>query len=332
MSNVKWNLWRSIESALLLQRIFFVSPFELNHWTGRLTSTFFTKMYVISVFTAAAAIVYISLFKWHCVNLIMKLMPSGFLWSLLTGYEIVSINVHFILNTWLSYINKKKQIKFLHTLHSIDGQLLTEFRAKVDFKKHRRWLNIEVALICIYYLTIAVGAARIWYELGHLEMIPLLIVYQFQWVCLCLPIYMSANYLLLIQSRYEVLYKTYRKLQVEYSGYVRACKPNKIISTHFLNKLQKIIEIFKEITNLIDILNNAFGWLFLVSIVKSFAMILIQAYLLVFMLTNGTDSVDKDLSPFVVLYSLSGEFIKVMMNLIALMKIFSAVCSSSKFL
>lgn len=306
----KWNLWQSIESALWLQRIFCVSPFNLDRSTGRLKILLLTKIYVFCVVIITSGIFYQSLFVWNCTEIMLKLLPTGMLWTILFYYEITSIHIHFLLNVLFSYTRKTKQMTFLYQVQLIDGKFLDQFHVNVNHQKHRRWIDFTIIVICLYYFLHYVSASHYWYQANELTMIPLTFVYNIDRICLSLPVYMSANYLLLIYTRCKLLHRIYRKLQLDYAR-------NRGTSKFFLDELSKIFDLFKAICGLFTMITDAFGWIFMLIVIKSFAVILLQTYLLFYILTEPGDLNNK-ITPSSILYLLFGEFAGIIINITAL--------------
>lgn len=323
----EWNLWKSIEVTLQIQRILCVSPFYLDQQTGKLKSCWMIKLYSAAVTLAILSVMYTAVFNWNYTDMFVQLIPSGMVWRILCYYAIASINVHFILSTIITAIGNNQQMEFLEKLKEIDEQFRTDFNASVDHKDYKQKLFYAISLFYIYFGIRLIIIVYFNYTFG-IEFWVLsvgLIMYSLQYLILSTQLCALANYVFLIESRYRLTHTAYQRLYRDYNRYLKLEIVDKNIENAFAMKLLNIFELFRKITRVITLYDDTFGWMFANQILKTFMTVLMQVYV-VFLTISDAKLHENTLSiSATFIYGLVGEGLKLLLIIVALQTTYATV-------
>lgn len=269
----EWNLWHSIDFLLLLQRISCVSPFYLDRSRNKLMVSAFTRFYLWTVLIGFLFGLYILFFRWNCFGIILTFLPAGYLWTILTGYEILSTNAHFILNVILVDAGKWKQMEFLHKVDRIDQRLAYEFRMCVNFRQYRRQIVSFTILFILYYYGVTICVCYWAHLYGNYKLLMFLLAYQFVQISLASVTFAATNSAFLIRDRFRLLAQIYQRIE-------RDLRENDatIDKQIMLHKIQMIFRVFKELCDLIRLLGEYGGWTHVIWLVQDFTLPLIRWY------------------------------------------------------
>lgn len=324
----EWNVWRSIDTALRIQNIFCVSPFSLDRSTAKLASSWKSKFYLFSVTSVILATMYLSVFQWHYMETLFKIEPNGRIWRILCIYEMGAINFHFTLNMIFVATGYSQQMQFLERIHAIDQQILNDFSASVDHRDYKRKLSYVLKFLYTYCGLQLILETSTFYAVGDYLLIPPTLAYMLQSLNLTAQIYSSTNYLFLIERRYRLLLLLHQKLNRDYMEYSEKSPTyNELIENAFLVKLVKLFKLHKQITKLIRLTEDIFGWIYASLVIKTFMTTLIQTY---YIFITTIDSVSSGIERFYAygfVYMLFGEFIKVILAVISIHSVYAAVSS-----
>lgn len=277
----KWNLWNSIDFLLLLQRINCVSPFYLDRKRNELKVSTFTRFHLWSVLIIFLFTLYVLLFRWNCFGTILTFLPPGFLWLVLTGYEIFYVYAQFVLNTILVDAGKWKQIEFLHRIHDIDQRLANAFDMCVDFRKYRQQIFRVAITFIVYYYGVTIGMCYWAYMYGNYRLLLFILVYQFAQMSLASTAFAGINSTYLMHDRFRLLATIYHRTDRDL-GHVFTMEEKQI----FLLKIQIIFRTFKELCDLIKLLDEYGGWNYILSLVQDFTLPLIRWYFTFYILSE----------------------------------------------
>lgn len=276
---IEWNLWYSIDFLLVLQRINCVSPFYLDRTRNELKVSAFTRFYLWSVLIAFLFTLYVLLFRWNCFGVVLNFLPPGYLWAILTGYEILYTNAQFVLNIILVDAGKWQQMEFLHKINDIDRRLAATFRMSVDFREYRqRVLAVAISFI-LYYYGVTIGLCYWAYWYGNYRLLSFLLLYQFVQVFLATTSFATINSAFLIRDRLRLLTKIYQHIDRDL-GYEFTASDKQ----NYLPKFQMIFRVFKELCDLIKLLDEYSGWNNILSMVQVFTLGLIRWYFIFYIL------------------------------------------------
>lgn len=159
----------------------------------------------------------------------------------------------------------------------------------------------------------------------HLVVLPTLFIYAAQHIIMNAQLFTSINYLFLIERRFRALHVAYEKLQRKYVHFLRVKNPNVYKDYEFVMKLHKIFELFRELTDLIKLIEDIFGWFYASSITKNFTLTLFHMYFIFLTATDATVGKNRHWIAFGFAYELFGEFVKILVNIIAIHSIYAAV-------
>lgn len=321
-----WNLWQSIDSALRLQRILFVSPFYLSQSTEKLTSCWRIKAYSVFGTLITLAVIGFSVTHLNYMEMVFSIAPNEMIWRMLCYYIIISTCCHFIVNMLITGIELQQQIQFLENIHEIDQQIQIKFGANVNHREYKR--NVLIALrIFYFYCTIEgiLGVAFV-FVAGHGNpvSIPPVFAYLLQDITLTIQACASANYLFLIQRRFQLLNSVHHELHSDYIKYMKIGIRNNSIEDTFLNKLLEMFELFKDTTKLVTLFDETRGWISANQIVKTFMQTLVQMYF-IFLTVNHQSGEHAVVISCGFFFMFCGEIIKAFLNVIGVHSVYAAV-------
>lgn len=281
----EWNLWHSIDFLLLLQRIHCASPFYLNRTQNELKVSAFTRFYLWSVLIAFLFTLYLLLVRWNCFDTILIFLPSGYLWTILTGYEILYIDAQFILNLILVDASKWKQMEFLNKINAIDRRLIEIFHDCVNFRRYRQRIFCVAMTFMFYYYGVTIGLCYSAYSYANYRLGLFVIVYQLIQMGLASTAFATTNCTFLIRDRFILLTRIYQHTECDL--------PHNFTTNEkriFLIKIQMVFSTFKELCDLIKLLDDYSGWNYILMLVHDFTLLLIRWYFLFYILwENGID-------------------------------------------
>lgn len=322
----EWNLWQSIESALRLQRVLFVSPFYLDHSTGELKSCWLIKTYSILSTLIIMTIMYISVVYFDYMESLFQIVPNELIWKVLCSYVMMSMIIHFVVNMIITGIELKKQMQFLEKIHEIDQRILVKFSASVDHQKYNRKLSIAVRMFSMFGIIEMITTIMLVNTAGHGNyiLIPPTFAYSLQNMTLAAQAYASTNYLFLIERRYRVLISVYHQVHRDYIQYMKTGIRIKCTEDVFSQKLLEIFQLFREITDLIRLFDEISGWIFASQTIKTFMACLAEMYF-IFLTSDDELGEYADFFRYGIVYMLCVEILKLFANVIAVHCVYAAV-------
>lgn len=325
----EWNLWQSISVSLWIQRILCVSPFYLDRKTGKLKTDWKNKLYSVTVIFASLVGMYITASSNVVEEVNQFMSEGGLIWRLLNAYGFIAVNFHLILNLIIIWLGLSQQMQFLENIHLIDLKFLKSFNASVDHKRFKRNLTYGTILLYIYY-----GVRIIIYEIFLIEkekihMIIPSLMYSIKYIIINTQIFVFASYIFLIERRFQLLSIVYLKLERDYINYRKFGKFDKTTEHDFFMKFLKIFELFKEISNLVTIFNDAFGWIYASQIIHSFVSSLGQMFYV--FLSNADKVISWSIMVSEMVYLIFGDGIKMFITAIAIHFVYDKVICENTF-
>lgn len=321
----EWNLWQSIATALRLQRILCVSPFYLDHPKGKLKSSCATKLYSIFITVALLVVFNIAIFHLNFIETFIEFVPSGIVWQILSYYAFYSMNIYFIFNMFFIWIGYPQQIQFLERIHQIDQTIKKDFSSSVDHKSFKRNLMYGIVIVYIYYGLQFIGETAFVFNTKNYILIPPTLAYCIKNLILNSQAYTFTYYLFLIQRRYRLIFTIYQNHHRNYIHYLKSGIIDDHMENLYVIKLRQIFELFREITNLIPLYDDTFGWIFVSQIIKVFMMTLTQLYFVFLTATDATLGENGYKFCLGFFYLFLGDTIKMFMFIIAIHMVYAAV-------
>lgn len=330
-----WNLWKSIEWALRVQFIFFVSPFYCDHQTGALKTSLKTKLYMILVTIGNVVVMYRAVFHWNFLEVVFQIIPNQFVWKVLCIYFMTFMGVHFVLNAIIILIQHGQQMDFLERIHSIDQTFLKEFHTAVDHQKYKRNLTIAMGAYFMFCIMEITSQLTILNFVWGLDATIILSTLSTWWpiVTMEAQMYTSANYLFLIERRYRLVYAIYKNVCREYNQYQnhRHGITVRKIEKQFASKLSNLFELFREITGLTKQYGVVFGSIFASILIKTFLLMSVEMYSVVIVANDESVGENQNYVAYAFLCMICFEMMKLVVNAIAVHSIYAAVRSELKF-
>lgn len=322
----EWNLWKSIGTTLLFQCILCVSPFNLDRSTRKLKSSLLIKVYTSSMAFGLLVIMYYAQFHLHFMDNFIALVPSGIVWRILCYYGFGAINVHYVFNMFIIAFGLKEHIQFLEKIHSIDKQFQLVFSASVNHKNFKRKLSycLVAFIICygIHWIPILWSIVHT----GRYNLALPSIVFSLQNIILDVHVYALANYLFLIRNRYLLTLSVYHRIYRNYTLFLKSGAFDEKMEFIFLKIFSKIFKFFRDITQLITLFNNAFGFNLASHIIRTFTSNLMQLYVL-FLISSDVELGRNRNNIFAVgvIYDFIGVVFRMTLIAIAVHSIYTAV-------
>lgn len=322
----EWNLWRSIEASLRFQCILCVSPFYLDRSTGKLKSSWPIKVYTSTMALGLLVIMYYAHFHLHFMDNFIAIIPNGIVWRILCYYVFGAINVHYVFNMFIIVIiGLNEHMEFLEKIHSIDKRFQLEFNASVNHKNYKRKLYYCLAIFIICY---GIHWLPILWSIIHTGRYKLAlpsIVFTLQNIILDVHVYTLANYLFLIQNRYLLTLSVYQKIYRDYVLVQKTGTFDEKKENTLLKKFSNIFELFRDITQLIAVFNNAFGYNLASHIIRTFTSNLMQLYALFLILSDVELGKNRKMLAASVIYDFIGVVFRMTLIAIAIHSIYTAV-------
>lgn len=331
-----WNLWKSIEWALRLQFIFFVSPFYCDHQTNALKTSVKTKLYMILFTVANIIVIYKAVFHWNFLEVIFQIVPNQFVWKVLCIYFMTFMGVHFVINAIIILTKHGQQMDFLERIHSIDQKFLNEFHVAVDHQKYKRDLTIGMGVYIVFCIMEITSQLTILHFVWGLDATIILSTFGTWWplVTMEAQMYTSANYLFLIERRYRLVYSIYKNVRREYNQYQshRHGITVRKIEKEFAMKLSNLFELFREITVLTKQYGEVFGSIFASILIKTFLLMSVEMYSVIIVANDESVGENQNYIACAFLCMVCFEMMKLVVNAIAVQSIYSAVGFELKFI
>lgn len=148
-------------------------------------------------------------------------------------------------------------------------------------------------------------------------------IFIFQHIILNTQVFALASYIFLIERRYQLLWSVCRNLHRDYIHYCKSKVSDKMTENAFFTQFINIFELFKEITNLIKMFDDCFGWIYASQITHTFVATLGQMYFV--FLTFSNDEPDGLSTTVGISYLVFGDGIKMFISVVAIHSVYAAV-------
>lgn len=311
------NLWTSLKYTLFLQQIYCLSPFYLAG--KRLHTTWRTRAYTYTYLMAYLAILAASIFYLRTFSYLKEFLPAGFLWIALSGFEFAFTNVSFVLIVITLDINKGHQIDFLHRVAGVDARLYRHFNVHVDFQHLRQFNGFAWVVMAIYYQGLAILISIVLWRSNRAALVPFVFTYHLEQATASGLTFLVVNYALLLRVRFAVLRGIHYALLYQFE--VAGDRRHKDV---VLRHISVVLQAFKELTDLVQVLNKAFGLVALIRLAHDFTLLNSQLYLL-FWIVRDTQTQHKYLYVIVVLVWMLPNIIKIGCTSAVMEKVLSEV-------
>lgn len=276
------NIWSSLKTTLLLQRIYCLSPFYFDG--KRLRSPWSVQLYTYGYLVTYLTILAISVFYLHTLTYLKQFLPAGFLWIVLSGFEFAFTNVSFVLVLIILEISKPDQMDFLHRVAAVDDRLQRHFGIAVNFNRLKRYNRLAWLAQALYYQGLAILVAFYASSSGHARLLPFIFAYQLEQATAFGLAFLIVNYMLLLRSRLQLVNRLYDDL---WRGYLIATGRRQ--QDAVLRRIIVLYQIFKELWDLVLLLDKAFGLAMLVRFAHDFTLLNTQLYL-IFWIARDTET------------------------------------------
>ena len=272
MSSTGWDFYRSFRSAYPLLCGSGISQFFMNAETNQMTVNWTTRSYFVAGIIAKFLALAFTIFYLPAYDQLVEIVPPSYIWTSLASIEVIATNVTFVLLMIICDSNRMKQIQFLRKIFEIDSLLAREFNMTVDHKYVYIMNYAAATFIISFHVGIVALVSFFSIIYGRISLIPLFIIYQLaQMVASTASMYYSV-FTLAIKFRFELLKRIFRKLLDDHRsvGY----------TTEFYRKLILVIETFKEVSRLIETINDLCGKAAFLRAGHELSLLLSQMYFL----------------------------------------------------
>lgn len=278
------NLWSSLKVTLVLQRIYCLSPFYFDG--KRLRSPWPVQLYTYGYLILYLTILAISVFYLRTLAYLKQFLPAGFLWTVLSGFEFAFTNASFVLVLIILEISKPDQMDFLHRVAAVDDRLQRHFDATVNFNRLKQYNGYAWLGQSFYYQGLAILLAIYVGSSGHSLVLPFVFAYQLEQATAFGLAILIVNYMLLLRARFRLVDRLHDDLWREYLTVTGRRQQDAL-----LRRIIVLFQIFKELWDLVLLLDKAFGLAMLVRFAHDFTLLNTQLYL-IFWIGRDTDTLD----------------------------------------
>lgn len=300
---VTTNLWTSLKYTLFLQQIYCLSPFNLAG--QRLHTSWRTRAYTYAYLTTYLAILAASIFYLRTLTYLKQFLPAGFLWIVLSGFEFVFTNVSFVLIVVTLDIGKGHQMDFLRRVAAVDARLHRHYNVHVDFQRLRQCNDFAWVVMAIYYQGLAILISIVVWRSNRAALIPFVFTYHLEQATASGLTFLLVNYAFLLRARLAVLRGIHNALLEQFEEAVDRRQKDVV-----LRHIAVVLQAFKELSDLVQVLDKAFGLVALIRLAHDFTLLNSQLYLL-FWIVRDTQTQYTYLYVIVVLVWMMPNVIKI---------------------
>lgn len=279
------GLWNSLKISLFIQRVYCLSPFYLSG--SKLQTPWPIQAYIHIYLAVYIAIIAISVYYLQIFATLKQFLPSGFMWIALSGCEFFLTNITFVLV--VVFLNAKRiiQMNLLHRIATVDNRMHRHFGVEVNFWRLRRYNNIAWIVMLLYYQGFAVVVTIIVIRSNLIRLIPFVFAYQFQQATASGFTFLLVNYMLILRARIVLVRDVFNAIWKEYAIAVNRRQKDAV-----LQRLSVTYQVFKELCELVQVIDGAFGLVALVRIAHEFTLLNTQLYLVFWIARDVQDFSD----------------------------------------
>lgn len=267
------NIWSTLKTALLIQRIYCLSPFYFDG--KKLRAIWLIQCYTYGYLVLYITLLIISIIYLQIFAYLKEYLPNGFLWIVLSGTEFALTNASFILVLIILETSKAAQMDFLHRIARVDHRLQRHFGASVNFNKLKQFNRFIWLGQSLYYQGLALIICIYLISSGHGSVIPFVFAYQLEQATAFALTLLIVNYMTLLHSRFTLIAQLSDDIQNEYLTTISRRQQDVVVRRTII-----LFQIFKELSDLVLLLDKGFGLTMLIRFAHDFTLLNTQVYLI----------------------------------------------------
>lgn len=283
----KQSFWDSIKLVLQVQRLLSISPFYINFKAGTCKTTYIDPICSFVIVIVCGLVKYYSFFYWNTMNTFFALYRRGILWTILCIYEAIIHNICFVTVIAVFYYGRKQQMTFYGRLCAVDQVLANQFDARVNHRRYKAAACKFIVVLAVYFALLLVFCPSWAFITGQHQLIPKLMVYCSQYILSCGGVFAAINAALLISERYATICIACKELQRDFDQRkTSSSSVCKMSDEYFAGKFGILLTLFKELADLVNLSNSIYGWVYVLCIIRTFSVVLIQKYAIILLIFN----------------------------------------------
>lgn len=251
-------------TQIYIQRIFLLSPLRI-HSNGDISTDWHQLVYTycgLLIFVVCTILLFLSVDRvsyYYAAN--------GLVWLIAAFCDFLLSKIAYIVIIILVELKKHQQILFFQSLVRIDHILQEKFNITSNYAICRRvnLLTICFIIVCYSCSTIEIGSRALCLSIYTKYEVPALILTYFAELCaFAMVVTIYINGVALIGNKFSIITKLLLNKQVIQDA----------------EKLTKLLEIYIEMINVINIWNDYIGWIIMIRLAHDFMTSTTTSYLL----------------------------------------------------
>lgn len=267
------NFLSNIQYLLYFQYFHGITPFL--YYNNKFITKWFLQFYIyLTLFSIVVASI-ISFKSFYDKQIIEKLFSYGYLWGFLGTFEITLTFVIYAVMIIVCSLTKNSQMKILQKLHDIDELVYKRFHIRPNYNRERWIIFSGILVIWVYYQTISlfvmVGYSN--FSLTDFDGYLFSLCYFYEQVSAAVEAHTYNNYVWSICRRFNIIRTIQNKLNSELGNSQKN-------SNDYVEKVAILFEVYKDLVDIIDIMNSTCGQLLILRFAHGFTLTTSQFYLI----------------------------------------------------
>lgn len=294
-NKLKGDFWDSLQPIIRTQRLLCISPFSVDYKNGVCKTTRIDLAYITLIFILCYGVKYYSFyFHYSTLQIFVALAQRGILWTILCLYEAFIHNISFIIVITLLYCGRTKQIEFLKRLSCVDQTLANQFNVRINYTRYKTLSSISITVLCIYFGILVTFFPSWAFVMGSYSLMPKLFVYYIQYTVTFSAIFAAIQSAYMVSERYAAIISAYKKLKLDFdrneatfNKIADELSANKTSNEFYARKFGVLVTLFKELSELMRLSNEIYGWIYVLCVIRTFSVVLIQKYSVILLIFDG---------------------------------------------
>lgn len=277
-------LLEALNFQLFIQRMFCISPFTRRG--TQLVSSFQTTLYTYGVLLAYVFVLVTSVWMMRADGIFERQFSYGYLWAIIGYFEFIFTNTLYIVCVVYVEMNKNHQIQLIHRMCQIDRTFQLHYKhLPLDYDSLRRRQALVLFLCFLYYILVMAHILLVLVRnnLNTIGVVLFVFIYQIEQLCTGLVTVTIVNMLIIIKGRFKLL-KSVSTVVFD--------KDDKLGRNSIATKLKlgQMLGLFKELCELINVINLNAGVVLFFRTAHDFTLATSQCYLMYWIMTGNFGS------------------------------------------
>lgn len=264
---------------LLVQRIFCISPFIRDG--KNLVSSQLLTAYTILVIIGYIVTIALSILQIQSRGFDWLDLSNGYLWIIIVCFELFFTVISFPILLFLCLVSKNKQMQLMTAISKIDDALIDEF----DVNFHPVYLKFVISqrmqlFVCstyFAYIYYTLRKALASHDLNTLGFHTFAVAYILEQYVSGLMFWSLSNIALILRSKFTLLKQIQEQMYHHPEENATMAK----------RKLSCLIVIFKDICQIIDMISQNVGSIFVLRMAHDFTLLTSQCYIIFYILSKN---------------------------------------------